>query len=129
MLGASEYQSSVSIPIKKLKHTKDHQTIEELFSFYENIPINPFIYTFFINLLLVDTLIKRESKNILNLYKYINSNTIVLIKNDDVKIYINLSSINKDVVELSIPQKIVKQPYLLNKILATEVIFYNGEVK
>ena len=53
----------------------------------------------------------------------------MLIKNDDVKIYINLSSINKDVVELSIPQKIVKQPYLLNKILATEVIFYNGEVK
>ena len=129
VLGASEYQSSVSIPIKKLKLTKDHQAIEELFSFYENIPITPFIYTFFINVLLTDTLIKKESKNILNLYKYINSNTIELIKNDDVKIYIILSSIDKDLVELSIPQKIVQQPYILNKILATEVFFYNGEEK
>lgn len=129
VLGASEYQSSVSIPIRKLKLTKDHKTIEKLFSFYENIPINPFIYTFFINILLADSLIKRESKNVLNLYKYINSNTIELIKNDDVKIFINISKLDSSIVELNIPQKIVQQPYILNKILATEVSFYKGNDK
>ena len=36
--------------IEKLKMTKDHDKIEELFSFYENIAINPFIFTFFISI-------------------------------------------------------------------------------
>ena len=123
VLGASEYQNSISIPFKKLKMTKDHDKIEELFSFYENIAINPFIFTFFINILLSKQLIKRESKHLLNLYKYINANTTSFLKNDNFKIYINMSKLDTDILELDIPYKMIQQPYVLNKNIATEIYF------
>jgi hypothetical protein len=94
-----------------------------LFSFYENIAINPFIFTFFINILLSKQLIKRESKHLLNLYKYINANTMSFLKNDNFKIYINMSKLDTDILELDIPYKMIQQPYVLNKNIATEIYF------
>jgi len=123
VLGASEYQTSVSIPIKKLQMQmmRDHNKIVELFAFYDNIPINPFIFSFFINIILTKNF-RREQKNLLNLYKYINSSTIELIKNDRMKMFINVEKIENDILKVEIPYKNIQQPFLLNKILATKII-------
>ena len=123
VLGASEYQTSVSIPIKKLQTQmmRDHNKIVELFSFYDNIPINPFIFSFFINVILTKNF-RREQKNLLNLYKYINSSTIELIKNDRMKLFINVEKIENDILKIEIPYKNIQQPFLLNKILAAKIV-------
>ncbi len=123
VLGACEYQTSLSIPIKKLKMSSDHEKIIKNFSFYDNVPINPFIFTFFINILLYKDLIKRDKKNILNLYKYVNSNTIEFVKNDKYRLYINTKTIKEDFMKIDIPYKSIQQPYLLNKILSTDIFF------
>jgi hypothetical protein len=116
IFGASEYQNSISIPIEKLILTPNHDNIMRLFSFYGNIPINPFIFTFFITML-SHNLIRREKKNMLNLYKYINSSTIELIKQTQCKVLID----KNDFLEIDLP--VIQQPYLLNKNLASEVMF------
>ncbi len=121
VLGASEYQSSVSIPLKLLEMTKDHQEIEKLFAFYDNIPINPFIYAFFINVLLANEVIKRKYKNILNLYKYISANTLELVTKDNIVITIEATKVRDDLLKVKIPYQNIQQPYLLNKILSTEI--------
>ncbi len=121
VLGASEYQSSVSIPIKLLKLTASDDVIEHLFSFYENIPINPFIYTFFINVLLAEQRIRRKHKNILNLYKYISTNTLEFITKDSMELTVDMANVENNIMKLEVPYQNIQQPYLLNKILSTEI--------
>jgi hypothetical protein len=45
------------------------------------------------------------------------------LKNDNFKIYINMSKLDTDILELDIPYKMIQQPYVLNKNIATEIYF------
>lgn len=119
VIGASEYQNSVSLPIKKYNLVKNSQEIEEKFSFYENIAINPFIYIFFIKILTLDS-INRDKKHLLNIYKYVVSGTLELVK-QDIRFVLNIKEIRKDTIEITLPYKMIQQPYLLNKIKASEI--------
>ncbi len=122
VLAASEYQSSISIPITKMKMTSNYKEIIQKFSFYDNIAINPFIFTFFINVLLSETLIKRKDKTILNLYKYINSSTIELIKDNEMEFKINIKNINNNILKIKIPYNTIQQPFILNENSARNII-------
>jgi len=119
VIGASEYQNSVSVPINKFnfEFTKD---INKEFAFYDNIAINPFIYMFFILVLGVDKFIQRDKKNILNLYKYLCAYALEFVKND-LEYLVDISKMNSNFLKISIPYKEIQHPYLLNKIKATEI--------
>jgi len=127
IIGASEYQNSVSLPIKKYNLVQNSNEIAEKFSFYDNIAINPFIYIFFIKILTLNSM-NRTNKNILNIYKYIVSASLELVK-QDVKFILNIKEIDKENIEITLPYKIIQQPYLLNKIKASEIFLEDNSAR
>lgn len=121
VMGASEYQNSISIPIN-LMFT--HKSVVNL-SFVENIAINPFLFSFFITILNIKEGMKyNKKKNIINVFKYIASSTIQYASNlyQNKKIIITKEFIESDNnrLEYTVENLVIQQPFLLNKILASE---------
>jgi hypothetical protein len=134
VLGASEYQTSLSMSIDKLLNSDQvislgdqnlNNFILNSLAFRPKIEINPFLFSFFITLLKPE-IIKSPSKHMINVYKNTVAQTLNYL-NDREKIF-------RIEQTFSIPQaatgagmmqvlydsnkSIVQQPYLLNKIIA-----------
>lgn len=136
VLGASEYQESLSIPINKLI---DNPLIEpDLKNFIENaiafkpdIAINPFLFSFFITLIKPAS-IQSNQKHLINIYKNTASLTLNYMK-DTYQIFKVEAFIGPDKNELDKREKIIfqgktitQQSYLLNKILAARIKIKNN---
>jgi hypothetical protein len=121
VISASEYQNSISIPIKIMYNQPG---IDNL-SFEDNIAINPFIFSFFFVVLnLNNGIIINKKKNVINVFKYIASSTIEYVSSlyNNKKITITKEFLEKDghKIEYKVDTLIIQQPFLLNKILASE---------
>lgn len=121
VMGASEYQNSLSIPINLMVN---HPSITHL-SFEDNIAINPFIFSFFMLMLDVKDGIKyNKKKNVINIFKYIAPSTIHYVSNlyQNKKIVVTKEFIESENnrFEYIIENLVIQQPFLLNKILASE---------
>lgn len=121
VIGASEYQNSISIPVNSMFN---HQGITNL-SFVDNIAINPFLFSFFIVMSNIEETIKyNKKKNIINIFKYIATSTIQYVSNlyQCKRIIITKDFIDSDSqkLEYTIENLVMQQPFLLNKILASE---------
>lgn len=121
VIGASEYQNSISIPVNLMFN---HQGISNL-SFVENIAINPFLFSFFIVMSTIEETMKyNKKKNIINIFKYIATSTIQYVSNlyQYKRVIITKDFIDSDnqKLEYTIENLVMQQPFLLNKILASE---------
>ncbi len=121
VIGASEYQNSISIPINFMFNQVNISNL----SFENNIAINPFMFSFFLVILyLEEGIIYNKKKNIINIFKYIASSTIEYVSNlySNKKIIITKEFIESENhrMEYSVENLIIQQPFLLNKILASE---------
>lgn len=126
VLGASEYQESLSIPINKM--ILDHLHSSDLKDFILNwlafkpaIPINPFIFAIFTTIMNENNLITQK-KHLINIYKNSTALTLQYLKNTAHALKIEAVQAPVD------PQgkteiifdgsNLIQQPYLLNKIIA-----------
>lgn len=121
VVGASEYQNSISIPVNLML---GHPSISNL-SFVDNIAINPFVFSFFLVMRNVEDAIKyNKNKNIINVFKYIATSTIQFVSNlyQYKRVIITKEFIDSDSkkLEYTIENLVMQQPFLLNKILASE---------
>ena len=121
VIGASEYQNSISIPINFMFN---QVSISNL-SFENNIAVNPFVFSFFMVILYLENgIINNKKKNIINIFKYIASSTIEYVANlyKNKKIIITKEFIESENhrIEYSVENLIIQQPFLLNKILASK---------
>lgn len=121
VIGASEYQNSISIPVNLMF---GQQGISNL-SFEDNIAINPFLFSFFLVMSNVEETIKyNKKKNIINIFKYIATSTIQYVSNlyQYKRVIITKEFIDSDSqkLEYTIENLVMQQPFLLNKILASE---------
>lgn len=125
VLGASDYQSSVSLPIIAMTN---NAILADHLSFEQNIAINPFIFAFFIIMMNHENIIINKNKNIINLFKYVAATTLdFLSKTGHREIVIEKQKIvdmQGDYLKLRFDERIlVQQPFLLNKILAARIKF------
>ncbi len=125
VLGASDYQSSVSLPIIAMTGRAD---LSEAFSFEDKIAINPFIFAFFIIMMNHDQAILNNNKNIINLFKTVAATTLdYLSKTGQRELIIEKTKIlnmQGDYLTFKFDERIlVQQPFLLNKILAARIKF------
>lgn len=129
VLGASEYQTSLSISIDKLIKclpTDLQNTYRSFFNIERELVINPFLLYFASILFDPNTFIKIKNKNLLNIYKKTTVMTLEVL-NEIPQILDILDILDKDSSgqkqeELGIVIKgllFVQHPFLLNKILAT----------
>ncbi len=132
VLGASEYQESLSIPINKLI---SNINIEENLSnfllnaiaFKSDIAINPFLFSFFLTLIHPDT-IQSKKKHLINVYKNTASLTLNYMKDTHQIFKIESIIIPDDAIEdkreeiIFQGKTITQQSYLLNKIMAARFI-------
>ncbi len=121
VIGASEYQNSISIPVNLMIN---HKGISNL-SFEDNIAINPFLFSFFIVTTNIEETIKyNKKKNIINIFKFIATSTIQYVSNlyQYKRVVITKEFIDSDnqKFEYIIENQVMQQPFLLNKILASE---------
>ena len=128
VLGASDYQSSVSLNLKSMLNydIPSHKDFIDSFTFKENIPINPFIFSFFYVLTQKDKLIISDRKHLINVFKYTAASTLdYLSKSGKRDIHISkkdLENIKEDTLVLSFNERIlIQQPFLLNKIMAANI--------
>jgi hypothetical protein len=128
VLGASDYQSSVSLNLKSMLNydIPSHKDFIDSFTFKENIPINPFIFSLFYVLTQKDKLIISDRKHLINVFKYTAASTLdYLSKSGKRDIHISkkdLENIKEDTLVLSFNEKIlIQQPFLLNKIMAANI--------
>lgn len=126
VLGASEYQESLSIPIHKM--ILDHLHAEKLkefilagLAFKPDIPINPFIFAIFTTIMNEHNL-KTQKKHLINIYKNSTALTLQYLKNTahGLKIEAIQAPIEPDgKTEIIFDgSTLIQQPYLLNKIIA-----------
>ena len=128
VMGASDYQSSVSLNLKSMLDCTilKHREFIDGFTFKENIPINPFIFSLFYVLSQKETLINSEKKHFINIFKYTAASTLdYLSKSGKREIYISkkdLEKVENEVIVLSFKERIlIQQPFLLNKIMAANI--------
>ena len=103
-----------------------HRDFIDSFTFKENIPINPFIFSFFYVLTQKDKLIISDIKHLINVFKYTAASTLdYLSKSGKRDIHISkkdLENIKEDTLVLSFNERIlIQQPFLLNKIMAANI--------
>lgn len=126
VLGASEYQESLSLPITRLLkddlHGKDLQDfIQASLIFNPNIPINPFLFSLFT--ILIDINQMQTKKHLINVYKRATTFTLQYLKRTEHTL--GVSSIGADpqgITQITFDSsKLIQQPYLLNKIIAARL--------
>ena len=122
VLGSAEFQNSISQPIEMMNFLTDdfHNAVLENLCFYPQIPINPFIYTFVIYSTFCDQLINRKSKSLVEVYKYTATKTLQVL--NDLHDIIPLTSTD-GVNRIGFKLRQTQQPFLLNKILASDISF------
>lgn len=118
VVGASEYQSSLSLPLELIlgMFNKEYaQAIASNIAFYQNIAINPFIF-FYFHYSFNPNFLNTKKKNLINLYKYTTASTYDL-----------LSTIGYEAKKIPLVGKlranIIQTPFLLNKIIAARESF------
>lgn len=128
VMGASDYQSSVSLNLKSMLNysIESHKEFIDNFTFKENIPINPFIFSLFYVLTQKENLIVHENKHLINLFKYTAASTLdYLSKSGKREIHISkeeLLSNEEDTFVLTFNERVlIQQPFLLNKIMAANI--------
>jgi len=143
-IGASEYQNSLSLPIEAIigivTNEEAKEYILEHLSFYKQIAINVFLFSFFITVLLSDELFEDDAKkDLIKLYKFSAASTNRILSNvinyfefefieDEVRLELKnivklfLSRKSKRKYKVSIKRDITQTPFLLNKILAARTI-------
>lgn len=141
VLGASEYQTSLSLPISNLLNSNEIIALNDVYlnnfikfglAFRPEIPINPFIFSLFITLL-KPQIIKSPNKHIINIYKNTAAQTLNYLNTQERyfridKVYEIDKEKEKEKEEGKEEEKIQvlydskksiqQQPYLLNKIMA-----------
>jgi len=126
-IGASEYQSSLSLDLLPLcrifgDKAEDHAN---MFSFFPGVAINPFLFSFLCVSLYTNDLLKfNRKKSLIHIYKYTASSTYNYLQNVQNKIDFELIQ-HKDgkTYVRSGYMNVVQTPYLLNKILASNILF------
>lgn len=121
VISASEYQNSISIPINIMYNQPGIRNL----SFEDNIAINPFVFSFFLVVLnLNNGIIFNKKKNVINIFKYIASSTIEYVSSlyNNKKVIITKEFLENEGhrIEYNVENLIIQQPFLLNKILASE---------
>jgi hypothetical protein len=128
VLGASEYQESLSLPIETLinnqLHSKDLQDfIRGGLVFRPQISINPFMFSLFTTLMNIDNL--RTKRHFINIYKSTTTFTLQYLKHTKHKL--DIASVHQPSQPGGRTQiafdgsKLIQQPYLLNKIIAARL--------
>ena len=126
-IGASEYQNSLSLdllPLCKIFGGNANSMANSL-SFFPGVAINPFLFSFFCVSLHTDVLLRYNSKkNLIHIYKYTASSTYSYLQNVQNKIDFELIQ-HRDgkTFVRSGYMNVIQTPYLLNKILASNIIF------
>ena len=129
VLGASEYQESLSIPINKLLIENIHSEALQNFvlnslAFNQNIPINPFMFALFTTLINKDNL-KTDNKHFINIYKSTTALTLQYLKRTVQVLKIDAVVEPKEDGEkteiIFDRNTLIQQPYLLNKIVAARL--------
>ena len=122
VMGASEYQKSLSIPIKKLVcHYKINEDLRKFLlhglAFNPGISINPFLFAFVIITIEPNIFIKSDKKHLINIYKSTAALTLEYMENTYHILTLKEDrNLENEYVFDGI--RITQQPYLLNKILA-----------
>jgi hypothetical protein len=128
VMGASDYQSSVSLNLKSMLDysIESHKEFIDNFTFKENIPINPFIFSLFYVLSQKESLIVHENKHLINIFKYTAASTLdYLSKSGKREIHISKQELldkKEDTFVLTFNERVlIQQPFLLNKIMAANI--------
>ena len=128
VMGASDYQSSVSLNLKSMLdyHIESHKEFIDSFTFKDNIPINPFIFSLFYVLSQKESLIVHEHKHLINVFKYTAASTLdYLSKSGKREIHISKQELlnhQEDTFVLTFNERVlIQQPFLLNKIMAANI--------
>ena len=126
-IGASEYQNSLSLDLFPLCKIFGHNAndIANSLSFFPGVSINPFLFSFFCVSLYTQELLKYNvKKNLIHIYKYTASSTYSYLQNVQNKIDFELIQ-HRDgkTFVRSGYMNVIQTPYLLNKILASNIIF------
>lgn len=128
VMGASDYQSSVSLNLKSMLNygIEIHRDFIDSFTFKENIPINPFIFSLFYVLSQKESLIIHENKHLINVFKYTVASTLdYLSKSGKREIHISKQELlthKEDTFVLTFNERVlIQQPFLLNKIMAANI--------
>ncbi|MFY4818415.1 hypothetical protein ACOTWJ_09295 [Aliarcobacter butzleri] len=122
VMGASEYQKSLSIPIRKLVcHYKITEELSNFLlyglAFNPGISINPFLFAFVITTIEPNIFIKSDKKHLINIYKSTAALTLEYMEN--TYHLLTLKEVRTSDNEYIFDGiRITQQPYLLNKILA-----------
>ncbi len=127
VLGASEYQESLSLPIDKLLteklHSKELQEfVLNTLSFSSRIPINPFMFSLFTALINIERM--KTKKHFINIYKSAATFTLQYLKHTEHTL--GVSRVDKELLDGKTKitfdsSKLIQQPYLLNKIIAARL--------
>jgi hypothetical protein len=139
VLGASEYQTSLSIQIKDLLNSNQIKELEDKhledfilngLAFRTDIPINPFIFSFFITIFKPE-IIKSSNKHLINIYKSTASQTLNYLNTFQQifrieQVFDVESESGKQQILFDSNKSITQQPYLLNKIMAARFVISNN---
>lgn len=126
VLGASEYQESLSLPISNLLndqlHSKELQEfILNSLIFKPNIPINPFLFALFTTIINIQSM--QTKRHLINVYKNATTFTLQYLKRTEHTL--GVSSIDADPegkTQITFDSsRLIQQPYLLNKIIAARL--------
>lgn len=122
VMGASEYQKSLSLPIRKLvEYYRIDQDLADMLlyglAFRPDIAINPFLFAFVITVVKPNNFIKSDKKHLINIYKSTAAITLEYMENTyQLLSFIGKKDQRNELIFDGI--RITQQPYLLNKILA-----------
>jgi len=126
VIGASEYQSSLSLDLQSMCKIfgSKQQEYYNLLSFFNGVAINPFLFSFFMVSLYSNQLLAyNKNKNLIHIYKYTASSTYNYLQNVQNKIDFELVTHEGKSYIQSGYKNIIQVPYLLNKILASRLLF------
>lgn len=129
VLGASEYQESLSLPINKLLLDDVHDEVLQEFvlkalAFKDDIPINPFMFAMF-TILINHNKLQTKNKHFINIYKNTTALTLKYLKNTAqslrIEAVITPQTEGEKTEIIFDSNTIIQQPYLLNKIVAARL--------
>lgn len=122
VIGASEYQSSLSLDLEFMLGIFPPQyksIISNNLQFFQNIAINPFIFSFFCSVFFHKDIIINSKKHMINIYKYTAAGTYdILSRLQNHLLYEAYKAESSDRRFIDNEQDILQSSFMLNKILA-----------
>lgn len=122
VMGASEYQSSLSLDLEFMLgifRSEIQTVLIDNFQFFQNISINPFIFSFFCTIQFHNDFIINSKKHMINIYKYTAASTFDILSR--LHNYVVLETLKSDIGEkrfIESQHDILQSSFMLNKILA-----------